>query len=77
MGNSRFGWGLGIEGMVIGAAITAGGLVTYLVGRNQVRLIGERASASSQIELELGFTPSGIGLALISDRWTKSKEKSS
>ena len=64
MGNSRFGWGLGIEGMVIGAAITAGGLVTYLVGRNQVRLIGERASASSQIELDLGFTPSGLGLAL-------------
>lgn len=58
------GWGLGIEGMVIGAAITAGGLVTYLVGRNQVRLIGERSSASSQIELDLGFTPSGLGLAL-------------
>ena len=58
------GWCLGIAGMAVGAAITTGGLVTYLVGRNQVRLIGERASASSQIELELGFTPSGLGLAL-------------
>ena len=50
--------------MAVGAAITTGGLVTYLVGRNQVRLIGERASALSQIELDFGFSPSGLGLAL-------------
>ena len=58
------GWGLGIAGVAVGSAIAAGGLVTYLVGRNQVRLIGAQASASSQAELDFGYTPSGIGLAL-------------
>lgn len=58
------GWGIGIAGMVVGTTIAASGLVTYLVGQNQVRLISERAADSSQVELDLGFTPSGIGLAL-------------
>lgn len=58
------GRSIGIMGTMIGAAIGAGGLVTYLIGRNQVRLIGAQASASSQAELDFGFTPSGIGLAL-------------
>lgn len=58
------GWGIGIAGMIIGTTIATSGLVTYLVGRNQVRLIGAQASASSQAELDFGFTPSGIGLAL-------------
>ena len=58
------GWGIGIAGIAVGSAIAAGGLVTYLVGRNQVRLIGEQASASSQAVLDFGFTPSGVGLAL-------------
>ena len=58
------GRSIGIVGAVTGAAVGLGGLVTYLVGRNQVRLIGAQASASSQAELDFGFTPSGIGLAL-------------
>jgi len=58
------GWGIGIAGMVVGTTIAAGGLVTYLVGHNQVRLLRDRTTDSSQAELDLGFTPSGVGLAL-------------
>ena len=58
------GWGIGIAGMVVGTTIAAGGLVTYLVGHNQVRLLRDRTTGSSQAELDLGFTPSGVGLAL-------------
>ena len=50
--------------MVVGTTIAAGGLVTYLVGHNQVRLLRDRTTDSSQAELDLGFTPSGVGLAL-------------
>ena len=58
------GRSIGIMGTVVGAAIAAGGLVTYLVGHNQVRLLRDRTTGSSQAELDLGFTPSGVGLAL-------------
>ena len=55
----------GMIGSFCGAVVGVGGLVTYLVGRNQVRLIGKRAAGDmTQAELDFGLTTSGVGLAL-------------
>lgn len=54
----------GIMGTVLGAAVGAGGLVTYFIGRGQVHLVEKRFNGVSQAELDFGVTPSGVGLAL-------------
>lgn len=54
----------GIIGTALGAAVGAGGLVTYLIGRNQVRLVEKRFDGVSQAALDFGVMQSGVGLAL-------------
>ena len=54
----------GIIGTALGAAVGAGGLVTYLIGRNQVRLVEKSFDGVSQAVLDFGVTPSGVWLAL-------------
>lgn len=58
------GYAIAGVGAVTGAALGISALVTYLVGRNQIRLIAQKSAGATQAGLEFGFTPSGVVLAL-------------
>lgn len=56
-----------IIGTAAGVLVCTGGWITYLVGRNKVKRIYEKQSAGTNsqiIELTLGYSSNGIGLAL-------------
>ncbi|MBR5075607.1 MAG: hypothetical protein IKX28_01160 [Bacteroidales bacterium] len=58
----------GMFGTTAGVLVGTGGLVAYLVGRNKVKRVYKTHCAGanvSTIELDLGYTPSGMGLAIL------------
>lgn len=58
---------IGLMGMALGAVVGVVGLPVWLSGSANIRGIGDAARAQRgqlSAELDFGFTPSGIGLAL-------------
>lgn len=60
------GMTLGPMGVVLGSVVGLSGMVVWLSGRKRVLLLEQqfREAGLSQAELNLSFTPGGIGLAL-------------